>query len=241
MHVHMPKPLHGWREFVGEVVIIVVGVLIALGAEQLVQSVRETQLRRETSDAANGEIAQALKQFVNRRLLEPCIDRRLGEVSAILSASAKPAYRAPSWIGRPESWGFNSVAWDAASAGGRVALMNRREQTRFSSLYIQLRELASLERDEQKEWAEIRQLEDLPEIDAQTRDTVRSALAQARLLNWNINVDLEQTISRATSFGIVGQLAPKGASPSICLPLTTPRSDAIRQVNAFFRDNLGEP
>jgi hypothetical protein len=31
MHFHLPKPLHGWREFAGEVGIIVVGVLIARG------------------------------------------------------------------------------------------------------------------------------------------------------------------------------------------------------------------
>jgi len=37
MHFHLPKPLHGWREFAGEVGIIVIGVLIALGAEQLVE------------------------------------------------------------------------------------------------------------------------------------------------------------------------------------------------------------
>ena len=37
MHFHLPKPLHGWREFVGEVGIIVIGVLIALGAQQVVE------------------------------------------------------------------------------------------------------------------------------------------------------------------------------------------------------------
>jgi hypothetical protein len=36
-HVHLPKPLHGWREFFGEVGIIVLGVLIALGAEQIIE------------------------------------------------------------------------------------------------------------------------------------------------------------------------------------------------------------
>lgn len=36
-HVHLPKPLHGWREFFGEVGIIVLGVLIALGAEQVIE------------------------------------------------------------------------------------------------------------------------------------------------------------------------------------------------------------
>lgn len=30
MHVHMPKPLHGWRASIGEVGIIVLGVLMLL-------------------------------------------------------------------------------------------------------------------------------------------------------------------------------------------------------------------
>ena len=32
MHISVPKPLHGWRQFTGEVGIIVIGVLIALAA-----------------------------------------------------------------------------------------------------------------------------------------------------------------------------------------------------------------
>ena len=32
MHFQLPKPLHGWRQFFGEVGIIVICVLIALGA-----------------------------------------------------------------------------------------------------------------------------------------------------------------------------------------------------------------
>ena len=40
MHVHLPKPLHGWRQLAGEVGIIVLGVLIALGFEQLVEAMR---------------------------------------------------------------------------------------------------------------------------------------------------------------------------------------------------------
>lgn len=37
MHFHLPKPLHGWHKFAGEVGIIVVGVLIALASEQVVE------------------------------------------------------------------------------------------------------------------------------------------------------------------------------------------------------------
>ena len=45
MHFHLPKPLHGWREFAGEVGIIVLGVLIALSAEQVVEGLH---MRSET-------------------------------------------------------------------------------------------------------------------------------------------------------------------------------------------------
>lgn len=46
MHLHLPKPLHGWREFVGEVGIIVLGVLIALSAEGML-SARHWAHKRE--------------------------------------------------------------------------------------------------------------------------------------------------------------------------------------------------
>jgi hypothetical protein len=38
MEKRFPAPLHGWREFAGEVGTIVLGVLLALGAQELVQS-----------------------------------------------------------------------------------------------------------------------------------------------------------------------------------------------------------
>ena len=39
MGLQQLKPLRGWREFSGEVGIIVLGVLIALGAQQVVQDI----------------------------------------------------------------------------------------------------------------------------------------------------------------------------------------------------------
>ena len=241
MRSHPLKPLHGWRQFIGEVGIIVLGVLIALGASQLVDSAHEEQVKRDTLLAANAEVTTGLQNFVNRRLLEPCIERRFEEVAALLAASPKGGYHAPSWIGRPQFWGFDSAAWDAATAGGRVALLSLNQQTTLGGLYSQLQDLTVLEREEQKAWAEIRQLEMLSDVNSQTRASVRSALAEARLLDWNIGVDSEQPIARAERMGIVGKLTPLGASPSICLPINTPRAEAIKRVNAFFGDNLGEP
>lgn len=56
MHFHLPKPLHGWREFVGEVGIIVLGVLIALGAEQIIDDIRWHQKVERTKAELNAEL-----------------------------------------------------------------------------------------------------------------------------------------------------------------------------------------
>lgn len=105
MHIHLPKPLHGWREFFGEVGIIVIGVLIALGAEQLIEEVHQRTLRGEAQEAINGEINRNLDAFRRRAEVQGCIDARLGEVEALLTTTPLgAALPRPLWIGRPQVW-----------------------------------------------------------------------------------------------------------------------------------------
>jgi hypothetical protein len=66
-HVHLPKPLHGWRQFFGEIGVVVLGVLIALGAEQIIEhfswvhkrSQVEASMREELGND-DGVVAAAL-------------------------------------------------------------------------------------------------------------------------------------------------------------------------------------
>ena len=85
MHFHLPKPLHGWREFAGEVGIIVIGVLIALGAEQVVEKFHERQVASETRAALREEIETNLANLALRNSAEPCILRRLTAVRTIVN------------------------------------------------------------------------------------------------------------------------------------------------------------
>jgi hypothetical protein len=55
MHVRLPKPLHGWRAFAGEVGIIVLGVLIALGFEQVAQAIHWRYEAAKAQDALRNE------------------------------------------------------------------------------------------------------------------------------------------------------------------------------------------
>src|SRR5438477_531820 len=82
MHVHLPKPLHGWRAFAGEVGIIVVGVLIALAAEQLVETLRWQSAARDFRAAVDHEAALNIGAFEFNQLQQKCTRRRLDEAMA---------------------------------------------------------------------------------------------------------------------------------------------------------------
>ena len=82
MHVHLPKPLHGWREFAGEVGIIVIGVLIALGAEQVVETVHGNAEVRQFRGAVSDELAYDLGAYKQRLLLTPACGR--GSLNSIM-------------------------------------------------------------------------------------------------------------------------------------------------------------
>lgn len=92
MHFHLPKPLHGWREFAGEVGVIVLGVLIALGLEQIVQSIHERNIAAEARENVRDEAALNLSAIRDRIDVQPCIERRLDELSRILFGQAMAPY-----------------------------------------------------------------------------------------------------------------------------------------------------
>ena len=71
MRFHLPKPLHGWREFAGEVGIIVLGVLIALGAEQLIETIRSRSEVAQFRSAVDHELASDLAAYRYRIEQEP--------------------------------------------------------------------------------------------------------------------------------------------------------------------------
>jgi hypothetical protein len=87
MHFHLPKPLHGWREFAGEVGIIVLGVLIALGAEQIVVTVHERYLARLALDHIRTELAYDSAFAVERVAIGDCMRSSFSDLRKRLTAA----------------------------------------------------------------------------------------------------------------------------------------------------------
>ena len=239
MQVHLPKPLHGWRQFAGEVGIIVLGVLIALAAGQVVSALNDRSEARQARDNVVYEVGQDLDVFRRRAEIQPCIDRRLDEIEQLIRAAPAPLPR-PLWIGRPQVWEFYAQRWNTASSGGRTSLLTSEQQSSFALFYSRFNAAEQLEQVEQLAWARMRSLEVLPRLDpAAARDMVE-ALEQARYTNWRIRTNGVQvdTMARKAGYSVRNVDLPHG-SLSVCIPLRTSREAALKIISVQRGARLG--
>jgi hypothetical protein len=134
MHLHLPKPLHGWRALLGEVGIIVVGVLIALSAEQLVQSIHEREDVAQLRAALRAELADDRARWEGIRAQDRCTRQRLDELGRWVS-SAPPGARLGGNPFRVILFNMHSSAWDIAKTSSAAARIPLKERLTYASLY----------------------------------------------------------------------------------------------------------
>jgi hypothetical protein len=97
MHFHLPKPLHGWREFAGEVGIIVVGVLIALAFEQVVANWQWHERSEQALKALRHELAQEDAFATEMAVSVPCVDQQLAALEDRVAGSGARLNPAPNY------------------------------------------------------------------------------------------------------------------------------------------------
>src|SRR6476659_8314929 len=137
MRVQLPKPLHGWRQFAGEVGIIVLGVLIALGAQQVAATLQQKSDARDAEHAIRDELETNMARMHSRQAVRACVDRRLDELQALID-SAGPgggSIETPKWVGRPQFWTMQMSRWDATSQAGRAALIPADALSLYGAMY----------------------------------------------------------------------------------------------------------
>ena len=239
MHIHLPKPLHGWREFTGEVAVIGLGVLIALAAEQVVEHFHAKAKGRDASENVRAEIAGNLGSLESRKAIEPCINRRIEELQAYIDEVTSGGHPPrPTWVGRPQVWTIGSARWDAATNTGGTSLLSTDDQEDLSAIYESLNEVLVNERDEQRAWAQLRAVTHLTRIDGPQAAVLIEALQTARLTDWRIVVAMGQTNQTAERLGIRPSRNPFVGSTSVCLSMDTPYAEGVRKSGM---SDVGEP
>ncbi len=125
MEIHRPKPVHNWREFLKEVGIIVLGVLIALSAEQTVEWLRWRYEASQAEGRLHQDAASILFGMVERLEIQKCQDRRLMLIrDRLLASGSSWSAMAPFYTSGPpagSTYAHPMRSWPTTSWSNAVA------------------------------------------------------------------------------------------------------------------------
>ena len=241
------RPAQGWPAFAWEVGIVVLGVAIALGAQEAVEALNERQEAAKTRAALNTEIEENLAILELRRAAQPCIDKRLKELRAIVNEWGRTgSFKTPRWVSQATWFSFDTYRFEAAQSAGRLALLSAEEQYRYGLIVGSLRLFRDIQRQETEAWAILRMLQSGPDsLSESDRTAIRVALQDASTLDHFAEVSVGQTIPQAAEFGWRPdmkrvqermKLAWKDGRfrPSVCISIDTPPDQAHREANLIY-------
>lgn len=134
---HKPKPWHGFREFLKEYGIIVLGVLTALAAEQVAEQAHWAERLRETRGQLHAELSADVTSAVGWLAAGPCIDRQLDALgAAVLAARKSGTLVPPTTPYSPMLTVFRSDAWLNARSLQVSDHFSAEEMRRLSQTYF---------------------------------------------------------------------------------------------------------
>ena len=162
MDIHKPKPWHGLRGFLKEYGIIVLGVLTALGLEQLAEQLHWRHKIEEAEHAMRAELVgddgpQAYARFIAAN----CYDRQLYALEKAATARIdRRAFRKLALAYQPPARTWDSQAWQAAVASDVGPHMGAEQQTRWAFTYVLVPSLNNQANSEQRDVTELTSVSD---------------------------------------------------------------------------------
>ena len=242
MDIHKPKPIRNWREFLTEVGTIVLGVCIALTAEQGVEYIH---WRNQVADARRiiaSEMALNTTSAIAVLRTQSCVERRLDELARILDAASRSGSLPPvGFIAAPPRRGWAGGAWDGVLSSQVATHFCRQQLASLSRLYNTVRLSQAYSPLELEPWSTLatmtgpgRRLDPASEADlrkaismARSYIRTRTNLALQMLRNLNrLNLPYNQSDKQAMAAArdeslMGGKITAENSSPLflICQPI----------------------
>lgn len=205
MRFNLPTPLNGWRKFAGEVGIIVVGVLVALGAQQIVENWQSDSRARASIAAVDAELAVNAGVFEERTLQQSCEERRLSEMSAIISA-ARTTRRLPriAGIGKSIARPTQRGAWEEAQNSEVLDRWPRQDRITAAIIYSQQLPSDTFTSGEARQWLRLESMMRTMAGPVSDDDLALLAdvVADLTFYSWNNGIDARQQFTAITQRGI---------------------------------------
>lgn len=179
MKVHPPRAIDSWREFLVEILIIVIGVALALGAEELMSDYHAGKEVAVVQESLNDELADSLFASLERISHAQCQSSIIDRLDSLAHGPGGAAIgdipAAPVRL-----WG--SAAWDAAVASGIVEEMEHDERHAYANLFSIVRTMKEWNTRERELWAIVRAYGRTPPATPEARHRLAEAVSQLRSL-----------------------------------------------------------
>ncbi|MBA3576866.1 MAG: hypothetical protein H0W39_04510 [Sphingomonas sp.] len=211
MKVHPPKAIDSWREFFVEIIIIVIGIAIALGAEEMLSDYHSQKQVAVVQESLDEELSDSLFAARERLKLADCQQTTLDQLDSVAHSNAPKLGEVPATSVRL----LGSAAWDAAVASGIVEEMEHEERYDYATLFSIVRSLHETNTRERELWAVVRAYGRTPPATADARHRLSEAVSQLRSLTGTATLASRQFVE------IAGQLDLK-LSPADLAELREP-------------------
>ena len=231
MHFHLPKPLHGWRAFVGEVSIIVLGVLIALAFGAIVDDFKWRIAVSEARTQLRYEIGLNLALLDDRISEQRCVEKRLNELAVVITRASEVGRLPPlGTIGRADIYTWPTSVWDSQVAAGTLTHFPSSQNAAISRAYRFISFIHQTNESEAAAWLTLNAMVGPGRpVDAASVGRLIEALGVAHRSNGSLAFQ-KQLIRKVLFDGGLGkdfaQLDPRNppllSPPSICDPIGKP-------------------
>lgn len=203
MDQQVPKRSRDWRAFVRELGVIVLGVFIALGAEQAVSNWRDRDRMRELRVAVDNEIAQGLGGWDGRLAQDACVDARLDELERWLQGwrDGKPqSLLGP--ISAPRSGPAGTSVWESRDPA-LMTQMPLDAKLDYGEIYDSFANNEVQRLDERMTWLALAEFDGAEVLDHASQMRLQGLITRARWRAGNITGNAVDVKSVAQRLGIM--------------------------------------
>ncbi len=222
MLFRLPRPLHGWREFIHEIIIVVIGVLLALGGAQLIDTLHSRSQVASFRAVVDHELGRNLGIYQHVIAQRPCADRRLADLKRFLvDMGAGRTDQLAQPIGRPFLQTLFFSAWDNKGAVMDGLPLDLR--LRYGELYDEFRNDEKVLLNEREVWRSMSLAEQDEPLDHADRMRMRELVTRAEQFNEvaRPNYDYVAKLASALHIRPIGDpnLLRVASDESFCRPL----------------------
>ena len=232
MHFHLPRPPHGWDAVAWEVGVVVLGVLIALGAQQIMQDFSDRQRVERASVALRQEFAGHDGNYISYEVAAPCVYAQIDAIERKLASGDRtplPLYRDPiysdGFVIRFPTNSFSDSAWRAIESTELMRLLDPKLASVGSDYYGRFDNLRHFNLDAISQMSALSALSVMMPSSEQDRLHFIERLEQLREDMFRFELAARQMRAALAS---VGMLPAKSAQP-----LTVQRTAGFCRAHGF--------